>query len=189
MILAAFSDWFVTSASALGGAFLSAVIIYFLVIVSTRLAGVRSFAKMSGFDFAMTIAVGSVLASTAMSPSVPVPVGVTVLAVLFGVQWGLAKLRVVFPPFSKLLDNEPVLVMKEGEILEDNLARCGVTRDDLASKLREANVLRLDHVRAVIVETTGDVTVLHGDPAVELSPEIFRGVRDAQVIATVTADR
>jgi uncharacterized membrane protein YcaP (DUF421 family) len=176
-LLGAFSDWFATSWSALGGAVLSAIGIYLLVILYTRLAGVRSFAKMSGFDFAMTIATGSVLASTAMSPSVPLPVGATVMGVLFLVQWGLAKGRVVWPGFSKLLDNEPILVMAEGEVLKDNLDRSGVTRDDLIGKLREANVLQLSHVRAVIVETTGDVTVLHGDPEVALDDELFEGVR------------
>ena len=178
MTLGNFTDWFATTGPALAGAVVSALAIYALVILYTRLAGVRSFAKMSGFDFAMTIATGSVLASTAMSPSVPLPVGATVMGVLFLVQWGLAKGRVAFPAFSRVLDNEPILVMREGRVIDDNLRRSGVTRDDLMSKLREANVLRLDHVRAVIVETTGDVTVLHGDPEIELSPQLFRGVRD-----------
>ena len=188
MTLAAFSDWFSASASALGGGVLSAIAIYLAVIVYTRLAGIRSFAKISGFDFAMTIAVGSVMASTALSADVPLPVGAVVLGVLFLIQWGLAKLRVIFPPFSKLLDNEPILVMREGKIIDENLRNSGLTRDDLASKLREANVLRLDHVRAVTVETTGDVTVLHGDPSVDLSAEIFRGVRDHGRLTTSNID-
>jgi uncharacterized membrane protein YcaP (DUF421 family) len=186
MILAAFADWFTTSASTLAGAVLSAAAIYGLVILYTRLAGVRSFAKMSGFDFAMTIAVGSVIASTALSASVSLPVGATVLGVLFLIQWGLAKGRVLMPPLSKLLDNEPILVMAEGEILQENLDSSGLTTDDLMGKLREANVLEMSHVRAVVVETTGDVSVLHGEPDRPLSPQVLRGVRHAEQL---TGDR
>ena len=47
------------------------------------------------------------------------------------------------------------------EILHENLKKSHVTLDDLKSKLREANVLELSQVRAVIFEATGDIAVLH----------------------------
>ena len=37
-----------------------------------------------------------------------------------------------------------------------------MTRADLLAKLREANVLSFHQVHAVVMETTGDVSVLHG---------------------------
>ena len=171
------THWFIASWPHLFAAIASAAIIYVCVIVYARLAGVRSFAKMSGFDFAMTIAVGSVIASTALSGSTPLPVGAAVLAVLFIMQWGIAKARQRWPGVSAIVDNEPILVFYEGEVLTDNLRRAAMSIDDLWSKMREANVLRRDYARAVIVETTGDVTVLHGDPSIELDPMLFRGVR------------
>ena len=171
------AHWFTASWPHLFAAVASAALIYACVILYARLAGVRSFAKMSGFDFAMTIAVGSVIASTALSGSTPLPVGAAVLAVLFIMQWGIAKARQRWPGVSAVIDNEPILVFYEGEVLHDNLRRAAMSTGDLWSKLREANVLRRDHARAVIVETTGDVTVLHGDPSVELDPMLFRGVR------------
>ena len=171
------AHWFIASWPHLVAAMASAALIYICVIVYARFAGVRSFAKMSGFDFAMTIAVGSVIASTALSASTPLPVGAAVLAVLFVMQWSIAKARQRWPGVSSVVDNEPILVFYEGEVLTDNLRRAAMSIDDLWSKMREANVLRRDYARAVIVETTGDVTVLHGDPSIELDPMLFRGVR------------
>ena len=43
---------------------ISGPLVYVSVIALTRLAGVRSLAKMSSFDFAATVAVGSTVAST-----------------------------------------------------------------------------------------------------------------------------
>ena len=47
--------------------------------------------------------------------------------------------------------------------LDDALAASRVTRADVHAKLREANALDLSRVRAVVLETTGDISVLHGD--------------------------
>ncbi len=171
------ADWFATSFTALAAAMISAAAIYLCVILYARLAGVRSFAKMSGFDFAMTIAVGSVIASTALSRSTPLPVGAAVLAVLFVMQWCIAKARQRWPRVSTVIDNEPILVLYEGKVLTDNLRRAAMSADDLWAKLREANCLTLEAARAVVVETTGDVSVLHGDAGVSLEPLLFRGVR------------
>ena len=51
--------------------------------------------------------------------------------------------------------------MKKEEILWSNMKKSKVTEGDLRVKLREANVLRLLEVKAVVFETTGDISVLH----------------------------
>lgn len=162
--MSAIGQWLGASWSSLGLAVLSTVVIYATVILYTRVAGLRSFAKMSGVDFAGTVAVGSAIATIALSSTVPLALGVVVLATLFAVQWVLWGLRKRSRRWSRALDNEALLLMRHGEVLHDNLRRAGVTVDDLREKLREANVHRLDQVRAVVFETTGDVSVLHGEP-------------------------
>lgn len=68
------------------------------------------------------------------------------------------------------MDNSPLLLMDGPTVIEDNLRKARVTRGDLRSKLREANVTRLSQVRAVVFETTGDISVLHekGDEKMDL---------------------
>ena len=61
------SAWFTTSWAALGAIAISAVAVYAAILVYTRIAGLRSFAKMSSFDFAMTVAVGSMVASSILA--------------------------------------------------------------------------------------------------------------------------
>lgn len=188
-LFAAFSDWFTASWSALGAAAVSSVAAFLLIIVYVRLTGVRSFAKMSGIDFAMTIAIGSVLAATAMSKSTPLPTAAVVLAVIFGGQRLLASLRVKSDAVSQLIDNRAILVMAEGTFLEDNMKQVSITRGELIGKLREANVLEMCSVRAVIMETTGDVSVLHGDASITLASELFENVRDGERYTEMAAAR
>ena len=152
-------------------------LIYLWVIAATRLLGLRSFAKMSAFDFAMTVAIGSIVANAATG-SVPLAAGAVAVAVLFGAQWLVARLRLE-TPLNTLVDNRPLLLMYEDEILDEHLAHARLTRQDLHAKLREANVLRLDDVRAVVFETTGDVNVLQGERAIE--PRLLDGVQCGRI--------
>jgi uncharacterized membrane protein YcaP (DUF421 family) len=66
----------------------------------------------------------------------------------------------------------------DGEtILYDNLKKAHVTEGDLRAKLREANVLDLAQIRAVVFESTGDIAVLHtADQDQKLKEWLLEGV-------------
>ena len=152
--------------------------IYVALIVFTRIAGLRSFSKMSSFDFAITVAFGSIIAGTVLAKDPPLFQAVVGLGVLFIIQMVVASLRGSSTLMSKLVDNEPLLLMKGTEILDENLKKAKVTHADLRAKLREANATQLSQIHAVVMEATGDIAVLHNDdPDHKLDDEILQGVR------------
>lgn len=145
------------------------------IVLLVRVNGLRSFSKMTNFDFVMTIAIGSLLAGAAQSAQWTAFLQ-TLLAMvtLFFVQWLTARLRKTSENFQELVQNSPVLLMKDGVFLHDALKSSRVAKEDLIAKLREANVLSFDQVRAAVLETTGDVSILHGS---HLSEDLLSGVR------------
>lgn len=172
-------EWIVSSAEAPLMSLVSLVGIYLTLVVLVRLMGLRSFSKISGFDFPITVAIGSALATVVLTKDPPLLLGVCGVAMLFAVQMLVAWLRVRSPWMCGAIDNEPLLLMNGPEVLHDNLRKVQLTEADLRAKLREANVLTLGQVRAVVMESTGDVTVLHGEEGgVELEPWLLKGVRD-----------
>lgn len=168
-LLPSLSDVFVTIATA--------VIIMFAVVFIARLAGLRTFAKMSAFDFASTVAVGSIMASTVMNVDTSLLRGSIAIATIVGVQLIVGRLKFSSDRIEDVLENDPVLLMRNGRIMDDNLREAGVTRSDLIAKLREANVLQLSEVKAVVLETTGDVSVLHGSGDTTVDDLLLDGVR------------
>ena len=86
-------NWFEVSYQSVIIISLSALGIYAAVILFTRIAGKRSFSKMSSFDFAMTVAIGSILASTILNSSVSLLEGVVGLAAVYLLQISIAYLR------------------------------------------------------------------------------------------------
>ncbi len=170
------SKWFSFNMTDFLAIILTSIGIYIAIIIFTRLAGKRSFSKMSSFDFAITVALGSIVATTVVSKSVSLWEGILGLAMMYALQLGLAILR-RYRMVRDITDNPPMFLMKGKSILYDNLKKCRVTEDDLRSKLREANVLKLDQVRAVIFEATGDISVLHAsDSTIEIEDWIIKNV-------------
>lgn len=157
------NDWWWDSFSNLGSSVFSAVVFYLVLIAATRLSGLRAYSKMSGFDFPLTIAVGSLVASAMLTPDPPLVRATVILGTILLLQAAVAWLRARSYTVRKLVGNQPVALMRDGRVLEENLIRHRISLPELRGKIREANALRMDRVRAVVLETTGDVTVLHGD--------------------------
>lgn len=164
------------SAERLGVVLVAGAAAYVAVIVFTRLAGPRSLAKMSSYDFAATVAVGSTLSSTVLG-SVPLAAGVAGLALLFLLQFLIAAAR-RRGLFAGLVDNSPLLLMAHGEVLDDNLRHARLSRDELWASLRKAGVTHLAEVHAAVLETAGEISVLRADRT--LDRELVDGVRGAQ---------
>jgi uncharacterized membrane protein YcaP (DUF421 family) len=49
-------------------------------------------------------------------------------------------------------------------MIAENMSKAWVSEDDLWGKIREANAIDPAQLRAVVMETTGTISVLHGDP-------------------------
>ena len=124
----------------------------------------RSLSKMTNFDFVVTIASGSLLAGAVQASEWPAFVqALAALAALFVLQFLIAKMRQQSESFEQAIQNGPIFLMWEGKFIDNALETSRVARDDVIAKLREANVLDMGQVRVVVLETTGDISVLHGD--------------------------
>ena len=168
-----------TSGSMLGTVVVSTIGVYAVVVLLSRMAGPRSLAKMSSFDFAATVAVGSTLASTAVG-SVSLSEGAAGLVVLFGLQATVGVLR-RRGAFAGAVDNRPLLLMAGPVVLDRHLRQARISRPELYGQLRSAGVHRLADVRAVVLETTGDLSVLIGEQPVD--DELLAGVRGSELVA------
>lgn len=161
---------------ALAKGFILSVFGLFWIILLVRIVGLRSFSKMTNFDFVMTVAMGSLLAGASQSQQwTGFLQTLTAMASLFAVQYFVSRLRRWSHRLDELVQNTPTLLMKDGVILHDALRTTRVAEEDLIAKLREANALDFESVRAVVLETTGNISVLHGDHVAET---LFKGVAE-----------
>ncbi|GLR18435.1 DUF421 domain-containing protein [Portibacter lacus] len=153
--------------------------IFIVIIILTRIIGLRSFAKFTAYDFAFTIAIGSIISST-LTSSTSLVHGSIAIAGLLLITYFFSFLQRKSPALSSLISNAPLLLMDGNDILYDNLKFARIEKEQLIAKLREANVLNYDQVYAVVLESTGDISVLHSsyDKKDEnFDEELLSGVR------------
>ena len=173
--------WLLSSDTDLVMVMISGVGIYVVLMLLTRLAGLRSFSKMSSFDFALTVACGSIIASTLLNKQPALMIGVFGLTVVYAMRYALSKLRHRFDWVGRLVDNQPLLLMRRSTVLHGNLKKSRVTEQDLKQFLRLAGIRDREQVLAVVLETTGDVSVIKVGDTVDdtLDDWLFDNVRDA----------
>lgn len=149
----------------------SALTIYLLLIGFSRLMGPRSFSQLTAFDFAVTVALGAVVGSTAAG-AVGLPAGVLALSSLFAFRGVVALLR--RHGLSRWVDNSPLLLFRDGTFHDENLRRAKLTLDDVYEAMRLNGTTRLADVAAVIIERNGALSVLPQTGG--LDPELLRNV-------------
>ncbi|PRY94873.1 uncharacterized protein DUF421 [Hasllibacter halocynthiae] len=152
-----------------------ALILIPLIMLYVRISGLRTFAKMSAHDFISTVAVGSTLAATVLNYTIPWWQGAIGLAGLIGVQWLVGIVRSRAPAVQRWSDNEPLVLMRNGTVRHDALRTARITDDDLRQKLRVAGISDRSEVALMVLETTGDTSILKEMPEEDLLVEV-RGV-------------
>ncbi|MFC6203689.1 DUF421 domain-containing protein [Psychrobacter urativorans] len=165
------------------GITVSVIGFYFFLIMFTRIVGLRSFSKLSSYDLAMTVGIGSILASTVLSKSTSLLQGVFAIGVLFLLQALLSIVRRKFKPIKALIDNQPLVLMTNGEYLWDNLKKAKLSTNDIKQILRKNGIKAKSEVFAVIMETTADISVIKNN---EVVPDwsLFDDIDDKQVLVT-----
>ncbi|CAM3322102.1 DUF421 domain-containing protein [Aequorivita lipolytica] len=153
-------NWIYSSNDPLFQTLIGCFIIFVVIIIFTRISGLRAFAKFTAYDFAFTVAIGSIISST-LTSSTSLAHGAIAIGGLLLITLIFSYLQRKFPALSRLISNAALLLMDGNTILHENLKNARIEENQLITKLREANVLNYDQVFAVVLEATGDISVLH----------------------------
>jgi uncharacterized membrane protein YcaP (DUF421 family) len=141
------------------------VLTYGVLIVILRVSGKRTLAKLNAFDFVVTVALGSTLATILLSTDVTLAEGAGALALLVALQFVATWLSVRWKPLRSLLKSTPTLVLRQGELLTDAMRRQRVTDNEIYQAIRQQGIGDLSAVAAVVLETDGTFSVISDQQA------------------------
>jgi uncharacterized membrane protein YcaP (DUF421 family) len=141
------------------------VLAYAGLVAMLRISGKRTLAKMNAFDFVVTVALGSTLASVLLTETVALAEGILGFALLIGLQYLVSWSAVRWKPVSRVVKAEPRLLVFRGSMLHDALRQERVTESEVLAAVRGVGLASLDDVEAVVLDTAGDMAVIRqGDP-------------------------
>lgn len=138
------------------------VLAYAGLIVLLRLSGKRTLSKMNAFDFVVTVALGSTLATILLNRNVPLSQGLIAFAVLIGLQFLITWSSVRAPWVRRLVTGEPTLMFYRGEFVREALRRARVSEDEIRAAVRGAGRPALEENEAVVLETDGSFSIIAG---------------------------
>lgn len=133
---------------------------YVALVLVLLASGKRTLAKLNAFDFVVTVALGSTLATILLNTDVALVEGVAALALLAALQFVVAKLTTLVPGLRSVVTAKPALVVLDGEVLEGALARQRLTLEEVRQVVRSRGYGDLAQVGAVVLETDGTLSVI-----------------------------
>lgn len=133
---------------------------YAAIVVILRVSGKRSLSKLNAFDFVVTIALGSILASTILLKDISLSEGIAALVGLALLQLLVTWLSNQSRGFASAVRAEPKLLLSDGSFHDDALANERVTRSEVEAAIRKDGHGRVEDVTAVVLETDGSLSVI-----------------------------
>lgn len=155
-------EWMVSSLDRVLFVAVSTLLVYASTIIGLRLGDRRALTQLSPFDFVVAVALGSIVARTATTRVPTVVEGLAAIVALLVFHRLLSLLQLRSGLVRRMVEQPPIVLIRDGRVHDDALARADLTEGDLATLLREQGVPSIDDVRLSVMETRGVVSVISG---------------------------
>ena len=139
--------------------YIRTIFLYAVLIAVIRLMGKRQIGQMEPSEFVVTMLVANLASIPMQDSAIPLFSGLVPILTVLGVELCLSTLSLGSIRLRKLLCGKPVILIENGNILQENLRKTRVTLDELTGHLREKDVLDLQSVQFAILETNGNLSV------------------------------
>ncbi len=133
---------------------------FFLLLVLTRVMGKKQLGQLTVFTYITGIAMGNMAGDMIIHKDVKILDGITGM-----VLWSVLIFLIEFVSMKSakarvLLDGEPTIVIKKGQIIADSLKSLRLNIDDLSMLLRTNDIFTITDVEYAILEPNGELSIL-----------------------------
>jgi uncharacterized membrane protein YcaP (DUF421 family) len=139
---------------------LRGVVVFFFIYLLTRVIGRRELASLEPFDLILLIVLGDAVQQGLTQDDYSLTGGAIAITTIALLQVGTSYVSFRFKKLRPLLDGEPIIVLEDGKVIEKNLHRERMTREELAAAARQQQIASLDDVKWAVLETNGTVSFI-----------------------------
>src|SRR5688572_30920225 len=140
---------------------LRVVAMYFFLLIVFRLSGKRTLGEANTFDFLLLLVISETTQQAMVDDDHSMTHAFLLILtfVLMNVGFSLWKQR--SEKFEKLIDDVPLLIMADGQMLRDRMDKVRVDESDILEVARkERGLERLDQIKYAVLERNGDISVI-----------------------------
>lgn len=128
---------------------------------------------MQPSELVITMIVSDIASIPMQNTSQPLLSGVIPVAILVALEITASIIMMKWRGFRSLVCGKPVIVIKDGRILQSAMKKLRLTTEDLSVRLRQQGIFSIEDVQYCIVETNGEVSVLEKPEKRKPSAEDF----------------
>lgn len=135
-------------------------ILYCFIVLAVRLMGKRQISEMQPSELVITLVISDIASIPMENSNQPLLSGIIPVLILVALEIIASTVMMKSGKFRKLMCGSPIVVIRDGVILQSQMKRLRLTTEDLCVQLRQQDVFSIEEVQYCIVETNGDVSVL-----------------------------
>ncbi|WP_315385293.1 YetF domain-containing protein [uncultured Stenotrophomonas sp.] len=139
---------------------LRAVVVYVVVLGMVRLSGKRALGQITPFDVLLIVLLGNAVQNALLGQDTSLGGGLLLAATLILLNYGVGWLSTRSRRVERLVEGEPVLIARDGKVLESVLRRELVTLQDLHAAMRQQGCTHIDDVSMALLEINGHITIV-----------------------------
>jgi uncharacterized membrane protein YcaP (DUF421 family) len=142
-------------------AVLRSAAIYFVLLLLLRLTGKRSLGQMTTFDFVLLLIIAEATQQGLLGNDFSLTNAFLVILTLVGIDTGLSLLERRSQRVDKLVNGVPLVIVEDGQPLEERMNKARVTADDILEMAREQQGLeRMEQIKYAVLERSGGISVI-----------------------------
>ena len=138
------------------------VVVYGFLLVLLRLTGKRQVGQLAPFDLVLLLVLSNAVQNSMNAGDNSLVGGLISAATLVGLNYlvGLATYR--SKRLEAIVEGRPQVLIHDGKLYEDVMARAKLTHHELQAALRQAGCTCVEEVRSAILENNGAISVVTG---------------------------
>lgn len=143
---------------------LRAVAMYVALMILFKIAGRRSLAELTTFDFVLLMIIGEATQQALLGNDFSLTNAIVVIVTLIAVDVGLSLLKQRSSTVSRLIDGEPTILVENGKILHERLRHARLIEADLMEAARSSQgIEKVEEIKFAILERNGKISVIPRD--------------------------
>src|SRR3954453_7983652 len=137
---------------------LRALFLHAFIVFVMRVLGRRELSSLTAVDLVLLIVLGDAIQQGLTQDDYSVTGAVIAVSTIGAIQVASSYLSFRSRRARKVIEGEPIVVIQDGKVLENNLKRERLTEDEVAEEMRMQQIGSFDEVRWGILETNGQIS-------------------------------
>lgn len=137
--------------------------VYLFMIIALRLAGKKELSQLSTTDLVFIILISNAVQNAMVGDNTTLPGGIVAASTLFVANYIFKLVIYRSRTVKKLVEGEPVLLVHDGKLMQENLDFVKLDIGELQEAVREHGVDDYTHVKLAIMEVDGNISVISAE--------------------------